>query len=74
MHNENGRSPFLIVADHAGNSMPRALAADTAYGTDKFLAWIIGKRITYRYGVAGSGDQLVHRFHETNHMRRIQFC
>jgi predicted N-formylglutamate amidohydrolase len=25
VHNENGESPFLIVADHAGNSMPRAL-------------------------------------------------
>jgi hypothetical protein len=24
-HNENTRSPFLIVADHAGNSMPRVL-------------------------------------------------
>ena len=25
VHSENGSSPFLIVADHAGNSMPRAL-------------------------------------------------
>ena len=25
VHNENGPSPFLIVADHAGNFMPRAL-------------------------------------------------
>ena len=25
VHNENGSSPFLIVADHAGNSFPRAL-------------------------------------------------
>ena len=25
VHNENGRSPFLIVADHAGNFMPRTL-------------------------------------------------
>ena len=25
VYNENGRSPFLIVADHAGNSLPRAL-------------------------------------------------
>jgi predicted N-formylglutamate amidohydrolase len=23
LHNENGASPFLIVADHAGNLMPR---------------------------------------------------
>ena len=62
VHNENGQSPFLIVVDHAGNSMPRSLAADTAYGTGKFLAWIIGKRITYRYGVAGSGINVVLRF------------
>jgi predicted N-formylglutamate amidohydrolase len=25
VHNENGMSPFLIVADHAGKAMPRAL-------------------------------------------------
>ena len=25
VHNENGSSPFLIFADHAGNFMPRAL-------------------------------------------------
>ena len=25
VHNENGASPFLIVADHADNLMPRAL-------------------------------------------------
>ena len=25
VHNENGASPFLIVADHAGNLMPRRL-------------------------------------------------
>src|SRR5260370_12242068 len=25
VYSENGRSPFLIVADHAGNSLPRAL-------------------------------------------------
>jgi hypothetical protein len=73
VHNENGRSPFPIVANQADNSIPRALAADTAaadtaYGTGKFLAWIIGKRITYRYGVAGSGDQLALRFRGSNHI------
>ena len=25
VHNEDGESPFLIVVDHAGNDMPRAL-------------------------------------------------
>jgi hypothetical protein len=27
VHNENGRSPFLIVADHADNSIPGARSA-----------------------------------------------
>src|SRR6266851_8861767 len=44
VHNENGRSPFLIVADHAGNSMPRALGrlglSETELG--RHIAWDIG--------------------------------
>jgi predicted N-formylglutamate amidohydrolase len=44
VHNENGRSPFLIVADHAGNSMPRALRrlglSETERG--RHIAWDIG--------------------------------
>ena len=32
VHNANGRSLFLIVADHAGNSMPRALRPLEAVG------------------------------------------
>jgi predicted N-formylglutamate amidohydrolase len=44
VHHENGRTPFLIVADHAGNSMPRALGrlglpeAECA----RHVAWDIG--------------------------------
>jgi predicted N-formylglutamate amidohydrolase len=44
VYNENGRSPFLIIADHAGNSIPRALRwlgvseADRA----RHIAWDIG--------------------------------
>jgi predicted N-formylglutamate amidohydrolase len=44
VHNENGRSPFLIVADHAGNSMPRALrqlGVPEAEG-ERHMAWDIG--------------------------------
>jgi predicted N-formylglutamate amidohydrolase len=44
VEHEDGRSPFLIVADHAGNSMPRALGrlglpdAECA----RHIAWDIG--------------------------------
>ena len=44
VHNENGRSPFLIVADHAGNSMPRALGRLGVPATEceRHVAWDIG--------------------------------
>ena len=44
VHNENGRSPFLIVADHAGNSMPRALGRLGVPETEceRHIAWDIG--------------------------------
>src|SRR6478672_9691702 len=44
VHNENGSSPFLIVADHAGNSMPRALGRLGVSETEceRHFAWDIG--------------------------------
>ena len=44
VHNENGRSPFLIVADHAGNSIPRALGRLGVSETEceRHIAWDIG--------------------------------
>jgi predicted N-formylglutamate amidohydrolase len=44
VHNENGLSPFLIVADHAGNSMPRALGRLGVSETEceRHIAWDIG--------------------------------
>src|ERR1700719_3771062 len=44
VHNENGRSPFLLVADHAGNSMPRALGRLGLAESDceRHIAWDIG--------------------------------
>ena len=44
VHNESGRSPFLIVADHAGNSMPRALRRLGVPETEskRHIAWDIG--------------------------------
>jgi predicted N-formylglutamate amidohydrolase len=44
VHNENGRSPFLIVVDHAGNSMPHAFGRLGVSETDCecHIAWDIG--------------------------------
>ncbi|MGZ8308581.1 MAG: N-formylglutamate amidohydrolase [Rhodoplanes sp.] len=44
VHNDNGRSPFLIVADHAGNSMPRALGrlGLPESECEAHIAWDIG--------------------------------
>lgn len=44
LRNENGRSPFLIVVDHAGNAMPRALGRLGVAEADcrRHVAWDIG--------------------------------
>jgi len=44
VHNQNGRSPFLIVADHAGNSMPRVLGrlGVPEPECERHIAWDIG--------------------------------
>jgi predicted N-formylglutamate amidohydrolase len=44
VQNEHGRSPFLIVADHAGNSIPRALGRLGVSETEceRHIAWDIG--------------------------------
>ena len=44
VHNGNGRSPFLIVADHAGNFMPRALErlGIPQSECERHIAWDIG--------------------------------
>jgi len=44
VQNENGPSPFLIVADHAGNSIPRALGRLSIPETEceRHIAWDIG--------------------------------
>jgi predicted N-formylglutamate amidohydrolase len=44
VHNENGRSPMLIVADHAGNAVPRALGrlGVPQAEFERHIAWDIG--------------------------------
>jgi predicted N-formylglutamate amidohydrolase len=44
VHNENGASPFLIVADHGGNVIPRALRGLGVSESERqrHIAWDIG--------------------------------
>jgi predicted N-formylglutamate amidohydrolase len=44
VHNENGSSPFLIVVDHAGNTIPRRLGRLGVSETEceRHIAWDIG--------------------------------
>ena len=44
VHNESGLSPFLIVADHAGNFVPRALGrlGVPEAELERHIAWDIG--------------------------------
>jgi predicted N-formylglutamate amidohydrolase len=44
VHNANGRSPFLIVVDHAGNAMPRSLKGlgVPEPERERHIAWDIG--------------------------------
>src|SRR5580658_808855 len=43
-YNPSGKSPFLLVADHAGNAMPRALRqlGVAAAECERHIAWDIG--------------------------------
>ena len=44
LYNEAGRSPFLIVADHAGNLIPRVLGrlGISESECERHIAWDIG--------------------------------
>jgi predicted N-formylglutamate amidohydrolase len=52
VYNVEGRSPFLLVADHAGNVIPRALGSLGVAGAElqRHIAWDIG--------IGGLGPQL----------------
>jgi predicted N-formylglutamate amidohydrolase len=51
VHNENGRSPLLLVADHAGNTVPRALGMLGVPASElrRHIAWDIGIAAVSRY-------------------------
>lgn len=72
VHNEDGRSPFLIVADHAGNLMPRALhgLGVSAPEYQRHIAWDIGISPLCRY----LADALDATLIQQNYSRLIIDC
>jgi predicted N-formylglutamate amidohydrolase len=72
VYNENGRSPFLIVADHAGNSMPRALRRLGVLETEskRHIAWDIGIAAACRLVAAALDATLV----QQNYSRLVIDC
>jgi predicted N-formylglutamate amidohydrolase len=71
-HNENGASPLLIVADHAGNLMPRALGrlGVTATECERHIAWDIGIAAVARHVADALDATLV----QQNYSRLIIDC
>jgi predicted N-formylglutamate amidohydrolase len=72
VYNAGGKSAFLLVADHAGNSIPRALRrlGITAADCERHIAWDIG--------IAGLGwllaDALDATFIRQNYSRLVIDC
>src|SRR3974390_1463736 len=60
VHNGNGLSPFLIVVDHAGNLIPRALDRLGVPETEcqRHIAWDIGIAAVSRF-VADALDAIL---------------
>jgi predicted N-formylglutamate amidohydrolase len=72
VYNENGPSPFLLVADHAGNVMPRAL------GRLGIAEAECERHIAYDIGIAGLGRLLADALDATliqqNYSRLVIDC
>ena len=72
VYNENGPSPFVLVADHAGNAMPRALRrlGVAEAECERHIAWDIG--------IAGLGGLLADALDATliqqNYSRLVIDC
>ena len=70
--NENGRSPFLIVVDHAGNAAPRALGrlgvAEAEFA--RHIAWDIGAAAVSRLMADALDAMLV----QQNYSRLVIDC
>jgi predicted N-formylglutamate amidohydrolase len=72
MYNESGRASFLIVADHAGSSMPRALRRLGVPRTEseRHIAWDIGIAPACRIVADAVGATLV----QQNYSRLVIDC
>src|ERR1700686_3400998 len=72
VHNENGRSPFVIVADHAGNFVPRALGrlGIPEAELERHIAWDIGIAAVSRLLADGLNATLV----QQNYSRLVIDC
>jgi predicted N-formylglutamate amidohydrolase len=72
VHNENGRSPFLIVADHAGNFVPGALGRLGIPETEleRHIAWDIGIAAVCRH----LADRLDATLVQQNYSRLVIDC
>ena len=72
VYHANGQSPFLLVADHAGNAMPRALGR---LGVGEAEC---GRHIAWDIGIAGLGrllaDALDATFIRQNYSRLVIDC
>ena len=72
VHNVNGPSPFLLVADHAGNLIPRAL------GRLGLVEAELQRHIAWDIGIAGLGRQLADALDATliqqNYSRLVIDC
>jgi len=72
VHNENGLSPFLIVVDHASNSIPRALAGlgVPEAELERHIAWDIGVAAVSRF----LADALDATLAQQNYSRLVIDC
>ena len=72
VHNAHGLSPFLLVADHAGNLIPRAL------GRLGLVEAELQRHIAWDIGIAGLGrllaDALDATFIQQNYSRLVIDC
>jgi len=72
VRNEYGQSPFLIVVDHAGNAIPRALGRLGVAEADckRHIAWDIGAAAVSRFAADALDAALV----EQNYSRLVIDC
>ena len=73
VHNADGRSPFLIVVDHAGNAIPALARSDWAFSEtecERHIAWDIGIAAVSRFVADALDATLV----QQNYSRLVIDC